>query len=159
MKEKILSISLPRTGNTSLCTAFGILGYSNFHGPRNWKELIQHEALTEVIPSRFESLEEIYPNARYILTIRERKSLLRSCRKHKVKALPHTKRNPPFWQHEESWEQLYDERIEYSKQFDRLLVMDICGGDGWEKLCPYLEKPIPDIPFPHKNRSASIPLL
>lgn len=31
------------------------------------------------------------------------------------------------------------------------LIMDICGGDGWEKLCPFLEIPeIPKPPFPWK---------
>jgi hypothetical protein len=35
---------------------------------------------------------------------------------------------------------------------DKLLILDICGGDGWEKLCPFVGKPIPDIPFPHENK-------
>jgi hypothetical protein len=29
-----------------------------------------------------------------------------------------------------------------------LLMFDLCGGDGWEKLCSFLGKPIPDQPFP-----------
>lgn len=32
---------------------------------------------------------------------------------------------------------------------ERLLVMQL--GDGWEKLCPFLGKEIPDIPYPHRN--------
>ncbi len=33
-----------------------------------------------------------------------------------------------------------------------LLVLDICGGDGWEKLCPFLEvEPFPGPPFPNKR--------
>jgi 3'(2'), 5'-bisphosphate nucleotidase len=32
-----------------------------------------------------------------------------------------------------------------------LLVLDITAGEGWEKLCPFLGKPIPDIPFPKAN--------
>ena len=32
-----------------------------------------------------------------------------------------------------------------------LLVMDICAGDGWEKLCPFLGLPAPPAPFPHAN--------
>jgi hypothetical protein len=32
---------------------------------------------------------------------------------------------------------------------ERLLVIDICGGDGWEKLCPFLSAPFPNTPFPH----------
>lgn len=30
-----------------------------------------------------------------------------------------------------------------------LLIMNIFEGDGWEKLCPFLDKPVPDVPFPH----------
>jgi hypothetical protein len=32
--------------------------------------------------------------------------------------------------------------------------MNICDdGDGWEKLCKFLNKPIPDMEFPHENKS------
>jgi len=30
--------------------------------------------------------------------------------------------------------------------------MDITKGDGWDKLCKFLEKPKPDVSFPHKNK-------
>jgi 3'(2'), 5'-bisphosphate nucleotidase len=32
-----------------------------------------------------------------------------------------------------------------------LLVIDVTAGEGWEKLCPFLGKPTPDIPFPKAN--------
>jgi len=32
-----------------------------------------------------------------------------------------------------------------------LLVMNVSAGDGWEKLCPFLGKPIPGVPFPKAN--------
>lgn len=33
-----------------------------------------------------------------------------------------------------------------------LLVIDICNGDGWEKLCPFLNiKPPKETPFPQEN--------
>jgi hypothetical protein len=35
---------------------------------------------------------------------------------------------------------------------ERLLVMDITAGDGWEKLCGFLGVPIPDLPFPHEHQ-------
>ena len=35
---------------------------------------------------------------------------------------------------------------------DRLLVMNMPAGDGWEKLCGFLGLPVPDLPFPHKHR-------
>lgn len=33
----------------------------------------------------------------------------------------------------------------------KLLELNIIAGDGWEKLCPFLGKPIPDQPFPVKH--------
>ena len=35
-----------------------------------------------------------------------------------------------------------------------LLSLEICGGDNWEKLCTFLDKPVPDMPFPVTNVSA-----
>ena len=38
---------------------------------------------------------------------------------------------------------------EYFKQRPRdLLVLDVCAGEGWEKLCAFLNKPVPPGPFP-----------
>jgi hypothetical protein len=37
---------------------------------------------------------------------------------------------------------------------ENILHMNICDdGDGWEKLCKFLNKEIPNIDFPHKNRN------
>jgi len=35
---------------------------------------------------------------------------------------------------------------------DRLHVHSL--GDGWEKLCQFLNKPVPDTPYPHSNATA-----
>ena len=37
-----------------------------------------------------------------------------------------------------------------------LLVMNICAGDGWEKLCPFLDKNIPAGPFPYMHKKPSL---
>ena len=39
---------------------------------------------------------------------------------------------------------------------DDLLVMDITKGDGWEKLCGFLGRPAPNIPFPHHNNQTVV---
>jgi len=39
---------------------------------------------------------------------------------------------------------------------DRLLVMNITAGDGWEKLCPFIGADIPDKPFPHEDAPAFV---
>ncbi len=40
----------------------------------------------------------------------------------------------------------------FANRPDDLLRLDFSSGDGWEKLCPFLGKPIPGRPFPHSNR-------
>jgi len=36
-----------------------------------------------------------------------------------------------------------------------LLIMNLCGGQGWEVLCPFLGKPVPEVPFPFKGKKKS----
>jgi hypothetical protein len=31
--------------------------------------------------------------------------------------------------------------------------MNICAGDGWDKLCPFLGKTAPNAPFPCTNQT------
>jgi hypothetical protein len=43
--------------------------------------------------------------------------------------------------------------LNYFKQREQdLLVLDFSKGDGWEKLCNFLHKEIPNVPFPHANK-------
>jgi hypothetical protein len=37
------------------------------------------------------------------------------------------------------------------KPAGKLLELAICEGEGWEKLCPFLDVPVPAVPFPVKN--------
>ena len=37
---------------------------------------------------------------------------------------------------------------------DKLLVFDV--KEGWEPLCKFLNKPIPDVPFPNTNDTAQM---
>ena len=37
-----------------------------------------------------------------------------------------------------------------------LLVIDICGGEGWEKLCPFLDLPTRNDLFTHANITTNI---
>ena len=32
-----------------------------------------------------------------------------------------------------------------------LLIIDICSGEGFEKLAPFLDRPLPTQTFPHKG--------
>jgi hypothetical protein len=37
-------------------------------------------------------------------------------------------------------------------------LLEVCweNGDGWEKLCPFLGRQIPDVPIPHSNRGREL---
>ena len=37
---------------------------------------------------------------------------------------------------------------------DNLLILDL--SKGWEPLCEFLNKPVPDVPFPHLNKNSSL---
>lgn len=121
------------------------------------------------IRDHFVELDKAYPDSKFILTVRDEDEWVESV-KRQIKKRP----DSPFFHHwyyqnELQWRHFrrMHERcvLEY---FDmpsinlryrgvmpdrRLLVMDITKGDGWNKLCEFLNKPIPDKPFPHKNKS------
>src|SRR5207247_6666629 len=118
------------------------------------------------IPSFYRELDVRYPNSKFILTVRDREGWLKYCKKQFTQRLAE-KQNEA---HKRLFLDLYgtdvyDEQkfisgyetfvrgvIEYFKNRPLdLLVIDIAGGDGWEKLCRFLGKPIPDAPFPKAN--------
>ena len=58
---------------------------------------------------------------------------------------------------EELYVEVYRKHIADVKEYfknrpDDLLVIDVTSGDGWEKLCNFLEKEIPRKAFPHVNK-------
>jgi hypothetical protein len=54
----------------------------------------------------------------------------------------------------------YKNVLEYFKNRpDDLLIIDICAGQGWEKLCPFLDKPLPQYPFPEIQERANLKTL
>ena len=47
----------------------------------------------------------------------------------------------------------YNEDVKkYFNGKTNLLLVNFEDGDSWEKLCDFLNKPIPDVPFPHINK-------
>ena len=124
------------------------------------------------IPLLYQKLDAAYPGSKFILTVRDEDDWLRS-----VEALWSYDRNP----HRHSWEGdgfthkmhgiLYGrvdfdaetfiaryrrhnkEVLDYFRGRTDLLIMDMSLGAGWSALCPFLDKPIPNVPFPYSNQS------
>lgn len=231
---KVFGIGLSRTGGTSLSNALTQLGLSAVHFPADsttrkeivnyldrggdWLELSilsDYDAISDTpICCVYRGLDAAYPNAKFVLTVRDEASWLRSCqaywssnpvttsrRRGKDVALGAIKRGlgrrvegSPFDRGVRALatsairrhfgqsmdltayslvieEHLYggstyDEarfrdarrsyedgvRHHFSARPNKLLVLDICGGEGWDKLCPFLGvEPPPEEAFPWTN--------
>jgi hypothetical protein len=160
---KILNIGLPRTGTYSLTVALKILGFKTVHYPHTLEMIDAFDAATEVrFP--YEELESRFPGAMYIYTRRNQRSWLASCKNHKAY---YRQGWNPFWQCESEWERIYEQKEESLSFFkscpERLLVLDVCRGEGWEKLCPFLKISEPAELFPNTNKkikgTGDVPML
>ena len=191
MKQgKIFGIGFPKTATSSLGQALAILDYRSVHDPyeilprffpdelKNFAYdpdiLDNHDAFAGVVCLVYRELDQAYPGSRFILTVRDEDSWIRSLRGHlfpRAKATqndsliplqPFTRSsmfNGDLWfidEHAADYLQRYRDFnrgvMDYFKGRDNLLVMDIQKGDGWEKLCTFLGCDIPSEPFPWKNR-------
>ncbi len=122
----------------------------------------------------YEQFDQAFPGTKFILT--ERLSVdvyLRSHSSHRERfgQMDPTSVSKPFWWDalmpdeygtfsESSWREIYEThsqkvRAYFRNRPDDLLIVCWESGDGWEKLCSFLHKPIPHAPFPHANRADS----
>ncbi|MBN1688565.1 MAG: hypothetical protein JW893_05655 [Candidatus Omnitrophica bacterium] len=193
---KIFGIGLSRTGTLSLSRALEILGYQTCHYPL---EILSYDSGNPALKlGRFESydafvdfpvplfyqeLDRLCPGSKFILTVRDMRSWLRSCA-HLFRKPFDEKKRPLWWtdHHNGFWDESNVEKInrlrrdvygtivfdekKFRETYERhikvievdflsrprdLLVLNICGGDDWVPLCRFLEKPVPQIPFPREN--------
>ena len=166
---KVFGIGLSKTGTTSLNKALCILGINAIHWPQTLSAIDLHEAATDITVSvMFEYLDKNNPGAKFIYTVRERESWLRSSKKHIEAAdwtrlchseLPRRAITALFstTYNRDLLCNIYDRhdasvRKHFTDRPGKLLVMNICGGDGWDKLCPFLGLPVPNVKFPVENR-------
>ncbi len=140
-------------------------------------DLFLFDGFSDIVVSwRFEHLYTTFPNARFIYTTRRTTDWVRSITAHYERlhgiSLPHDLQKSGFrerfdgaagmaemdlYARHGSWEEAYgefDRRVRHffaDKPADKWLEMAICEGEGWEKLCGFLGRPVPDLPFPSSN--------
>lgn len=172
MLQKIFGIGLSKTGTTSLHVALETLGYTSVHYPVVWEEFEQYDAASDItVAYRFEKLDRLYPNSKFILTLRDLNKWLESCEKffvHQFNAENYPPKVGKFYLEQirktygtvtydpAVFAQAYQKHIQYVQNYfvqrpQDLLIMNIPNGDGWEKLCPFLGFSIPDQPFVRQN--------
>ncbi len=126
---------------------------------------------------QFEHLYDHYPNARFIYTTRDRASWKESVTAHYMNlrgiSSPAELDNPEIAQRfdgagepadqnlyipHETWGEAYDDFDDRVRRFfadrddTRILELRITDGEGWERLCPFLDRDIPGEPYPDVNK-------
>jgi hypothetical protein len=100
-----------------------------------------------------ELLDKEFPGSKFVLLERDSESWFESFQKHQIKKgrIPTTDK--------ESCIKKYEEHNEHIRQYfsgekrKQLLIMNVIKGEGYEKLCPFLELPVLNEPFPASNKS------
>lgn len=180
---KVFGIGLSRTGTKSLTWALNRLGFKVAHypddeiilkelmaGKYNFSLLNDFDGITDITVAPFYAqLDQLFPDSKFILTIRDKESWLRSIEAHfgkpvfegiasnentmLLRKLLRVANYGTYTFNKERFSYVYDLHyknvIEYfESRPESLLIINICEGDGWEKLCPFLNLPVLDQPFP-----------
>jgi len=174
--NKLFNIGLNKSGTTSLSEALNLLGIRTIHYKfqnqrvsdvintnidNNNKPLTGLEYYTGFSDFRGKSfyklLDKEYPNSKFIITTRPLKEWIKSRVAHVKRNLVNKSYKYEFTKiDEKKWikerDLFFQEVNAYFKNSpNKLLIIDITSGDGWDKLCPFLNMPVPNIDFPKKN--------
>lgn len=176
MPTKIFCIGFHKTGTKSIAVALKTLGY-RVTGPNGVKDpdiaenvLAMAYGLVEIFdafqdnpwPIIYKELDKKFSQSKFILTLRDSESWIKS----QVRRFGRRETPMRKWIYgvgcPEGNEEIYVRRYEeHNKEVlnyfkDRpndLLILDLSQGDGWKKLCPFLDKETLTIPFPHTNKA------
>lgn len=175
---KVFCIGFQKTGTTSLEAALRMLGYrvTSIFGQDLALEELKRSYVARGLeiaqtvdavqdmpwPLMYRELDAAFPGARFILTWRDTDRWLASI-------CDHFGRNPAVLQaltygpeaafpvgHEDRYRTVYDRHNADVRAYFRdrpgdLLEMNLSQGDGWEALCGFLGRPVPEAPFPTSN--------
>lgn len=180
MRQKVFCIGFQKTGTTSLHSALTTLGYKTAAVVgRDWTaERLARDGAALCIetakkfdaaedmpwPIFFRELDAAFPHSKFILTLRDGKRWLRSIERHfgdraeEMQAFVYgrdaaapagagARYLETYFAHERGV------RAHFADRPNDLLVMNLEEGDGWPALCAFLKAPVPNSPFPAKNRA------
>ena len=173
---KVFGIGFHKTATTSLGDALRILGYRTIGAVGVFDPDVSRKALELALPLAeqydafhdnpwcliYPALDQLFPGSRFILTVRPVQSWIQSAVRHFSGSTTPMRdwiygvgdaagRESHFI---ERYVEHNREVEEYFKQRPQdLLVLHITEGDGWEKLCQFLAKPVPADRFPHSGKA------
>lgn len=144
--ENIYGIGLPRTGTRSLASALRTLGYTGTNICMLTKEADKDEVIQgntfNVNNAYFLVYRTLYlqdAHSKYILTTRNKKDWIDS-----LDTISHKNSFPDIYEYNKEVVDFFETKL------SKLLVIDVFEDKNpWETLCNFLEKDIPNNPFPH----------
>jgi Sulfotransferase domain len=181
MQIKVFGIGLNKTGTSSLRIALETLGY-RVSGPNkkllkqvrsgNAAGLIAHTSHYDAFedfpyPLAFRELHQHYGSiAKFVLTTRHSgeawyQSICEHARTSRVVTSQRLAYGfyRPFGR-KDDYIALYENHNEAVRAYFRAndaqgQLLEVCWekGDGWKELCAFLNAPVPELPFPHRNKS------
>lgn len=195
IKPKVFGLGLSRTGTRSLTAALHVLGFDTVHypidrgtldtlvrGDARFPLLEHYDGITDItVAPYYEELDLAYPGAKFVLTVRDDESWLKSCQNHWEgrSAFEASPTDPALANDHRIHMEIrrflraavyasydYDQErflcahrrhvMNVKRYFEGrpndLLILDITRGDGYAALAPFLGVPIPEQPFPHKGK-------
>jgi hypothetical protein len=149
-------------------------------GDARFPLLDHYDGITDItVAPYFEDLDRAHPGSKFVLTVREEARWLESCVNHWTGRSAYEEGEGEEHRVHMEIRRFLRAAVYASYEFDRgrfvrayrrhvqavqryfegrpgdLLVIDIAGGDGYEKLAPFLGVAIPEQPFPHKGKRLS----
>ena len=142
------------------------------NGGGDFELLKHHDGITDItVAPYYGQLDEKYPGSKFILTVRDKPAWLESLHRHwagrppfedlpggethmKIRRFLRAAVYGTYVFNEQRLSLVHDGHVKGVKAYFKarpgdLLLMDICNGDKWDKLCPFLNASMPDAPFPH----------
>ncbi len=178
---KIFGIGLNKTGTTTLGACGRILGFTTVGCRRDlFEDIVKRNDFTRVRavvdqydlfedwpwPIIYRQLDEMYPGSKFILTTRSSAGVwLNSLKNHAMRTplFKHCRKlaygyNYPHYREQEhlAYYQRHNDEVRAYFAGRENDFMEICweDGEGWERLCAFLGKPVPDVPIPHANKGS-----
>lgn len=165
--KKVFGIGFSKTGTSSLTKALQTLGLNVIHAPPKLSLVADYDGATDIIVAHaFQQLYRIFPDSGFILTLRDIHAWLESIewQAKKTDEGPEDELGRLMGLRRlvygverfdrEVYKSVHFDHVcnvldHFQEDLDRLCVMDICAGHGWERLCPFLDEEVPEEPFPH----------
>lgn len=103
----------------------------------------------------YQTLFQQYPNSKFILTVRPIDDWIKSIYHNFGKTLYQIDNQEEFYRDSIKF---YNQELAQARHFfkdhpQQFLEIRICEGEGWKELCEFLNKDVPTMPFPWKNKT------